>query len=89
MTNAPHDALFKKALSKLAHARAALKSGLPAEVAGAIDFSSLTQVPGSFIDPQFTETQSDLLFSANRDGSPVLLYLLVAHKSDPDRVTPD
>ena len=42
-------------------------------------------VPGTFVDPALSETQSDQLFRVRMaDGSPAYVYCLVEHKSWPD-----
>jgi hypothetical protein len=68
MTESPHDALFQLAFSSVEHASAALRVMLPAELAGAIDFATLSPVPASFVDGKLDGRRSDLLFSANIAG---------------------
>ena len=58
----PHDALFKEVFRKPEHARGALQAAMPAEIASAVDWSSLTRCPGSFVDPVLRERHTDLLF---------------------------
>lgn len=46
----PHDALFKRTFSQVEHAAGLLRAVLPAEVVPRIDWATLEQVPGSFVD---------------------------------------
>jgi hypothetical protein len=58
-------------------AEAELRAVLPAQVVSAVDWSSLRLEPGSVVDPELRETESDLLFTARlRTGRPLLLYVL-------------
>jgi len=51
-----------------------------------VDWETLRQEPGSVVDPELRETESDLLFSARlRTGRPLLLYVLLEHQSSVDR----
>ncbi|KFA90346.1 hypothetical protein Q664_28875 [Archangium violaceum Cb vi76] len=58
---------------------------LPAHVVSEVDGSSLRREPGSVVDPELRETESDLLFTARmRTGQPLLLYVLLEHQSSVD-----
>ena len=57
---------------------------LPRKLARRIDWTSLTLVSGSFIDPEFAATSSDLLFTAKIDGQPAFLYILFEHQNQED-----
>jgi len=80
----PHDKLVKSTFSDLDNARAFLEGHLPRKLARRIDWSSLTLVSGSFIDPEFAATSSDLLFTAKIDGLPAFLYILFEHQNQED-----
>ena len=81
----PHDALFKRTFSQVEHAAGLLRAVLPAEVVPRIDWATLEQVPGSFVDARLAQRHSDLLFSARLvGGGTALLYVLVEHQSEPD-----
>ena len=80
----PHDKLVKSTFSDPDNARAFLKSHLPRELARRMDWNSLTLVSGSFIDPEFAATSSDLLFTAKIDGQPAFLYILFEHQNQED-----
>ncbi|ATB40543.1 transposase [Cystobacter fuscus] len=67
-------------------AEAELRAVLPARLFSAVDWSSLRLEPGSVVDPELRETESDLLFTARlRTGRPLLLYVLLEHQSTVDR----
>ncbi|MEM9462052.1 MAG: Rpn family recombination-promoting nuclease/putative transposase, partial [Myxococcota bacterium] len=88
--HAAHDRLFRHVFSQIEHARGLLRHMLPAALAGRLDWSSLTLVPGSYVDEILKSTASDLLFSIKIRGSkvPVLLYLLLEHQSTQLRLMP-
>ncbi len=60
----PHDKLFKAGFSDPANAAAFLRHQLPEALAVRIIWDALTLEPGTFVDSQFRESESDLLFSA-------------------------
>jgi hypothetical protein len=66
------------------NARAFLENHLPKELAAALDWTSLTLEPCSFIDPQLTSSESDLLFHITLHQSDAFLYLLFEHQSSED-----
>ncbi len=84
MSSAPHDALFKLVLGQPEHARGTLRAVVPAALAEALDWQTLTLRPGSFVDAALTHQHTDLLYSATwRDASEALVYLLFEHQSTP------
>ncbi len=83
-TNTPHDALFKSIFSQPDEVAAELQHVLSDELVAAIDWSTLTLEPGSFVDPELSHHHTDLLFSARASGERVLVYLLFEHQSTPD-----
>lgn len=85
MSSTPHDALFKAVFGQIEHARGALRSVMPPAVAEALDWSTLARYPGSFVDPQFKERHTDLVFSVRwRGGREAVVYLLFEHQSTSD-----
>ena len=69
----PHDALFKGVLGTPEHARGVLRTLVPAALAEALDWQTLTLCPGSFVDEALQEQHTDLLYStAWRDGGDVI-----------------
>ena len=80
MISNPHDALFKAVLGQPEHARGTLRAIVPGALAEALDWSTLTLRPGSFVDAALSHLHTDLLYSATwRDGSEALMYLLFEH----------
>jgi predicted transposase YdaD len=86
VTVRPHDALFKAAFETPAHAAGLFRGVLPPSVVAAIAWETISLVPGSFIDPDLADRQSDLLYAVELRGARALLYLLLEHQSssDPD-----
>ncbi len=81
----PHDKLFKAGFSDPANAAAFLREQIPAPLAARIAWDALQLQPGSFVDSQFRESESDLLFSAPVSGAAdCLVYLLFEHQRSKD-----
>ena len=80
----PHDKLVKSTFSDPDNARAFLQAHLPSNLVRRMDWTSLSLLSGSFIDPEFAATSSDLLFTAKIDGHPVFLYILFEHQNQED-----
>lgn len=88
LTN-PHDHFFKESFSRPEVAHSFFENYLPASVLNILDLNTLVLQKDSFIDPDLSEHFSDLLYQADtRDGRSVFVYLLLEHKSDPERWTP-
>jgi hypothetical protein len=88
MTKRPHDALFKAAFERPSHAAQLLRGLLPADLAAAIAWDTLSLRPGSFVDEQLDDTHTDLLFSVDAGGTEVLVYVLLEHQSKVDPQMP-
>jgi predicted transposase YdaD len=84
MPTSPHDALFKYIFSQPEHAAAQLRAVLPGDIATALDWSTLTLQPGTFVDEQLAGRETDLLFSVPTDGHNSLVYVLFEHQSSSD-----
>jgi hypothetical protein len=84
MSSSPHDALFKSVFSSPEDAAAELASLLPPALAQRLDWSSLTVVPGSFVDETLASTVSDLLYEVRCSGEPLWIHLLFEHQSTAD-----
>ena len=80
----PHDKLVKSTFSDPDNARIFFQAHLPRKLARRMDWNSLSLVSGSFIDPEFAATASDLLFTAKIDGQPAFLYILFEHQNQED-----
>jgi predicted transposase/invertase (TIGR01784 family) len=81
----PHDKLFKEGFGRPANAAAFLREQLPRTVAENIDWEQLALQSGSFIDSQFRQHESDLLFTAPWRDSQCFVYLLFEHQVAEDR----
>ncbi|WPB81108.1 Rpn family recombination-promoting nuclease/putative transposase [Archangium violaceum] len=82
----PHDLFARFTFGHPERAAAALRAALPPHVVSEVDWSSLRREPGSVVDPELRETESDLLFTARlSEGRPLLLYVLLEHQSSVDR----
>jgi predicted transposase YdaD len=82
----PHDLFARFTFGHPERAAAELRAVLPAHVVSQVDWSSLRREPGSVVDPELRETESDLLFTARlRTGRSLLLYVLLEHQSTVDR----
>ncbi|MFL5357049.1 Rpn family recombination-promoting nuclease/putative transposase [Archangium sp.] len=82
----PHDLFVRFTWGQPERAEAELRAVLPPDVVSRVDWSTLRREPGSVVDPELRETQSDLLFSARlRGGQQLLLYILLEHQSSVDR----
>ena len=84
--HAPHDKFFKETFSRPEVAREFFQTYLPSRLAAALDWRTLRVEPGTFVDERLTARHSDLLYSVQVAGQPVLLYCLFEHQStvDPD-----
>jgi hypothetical protein len=86
MIHNPHDALFKGVLGKPEHALGVLRTLVPAPLAEALDWQTLTLCHGSFVDEALQEQHTDLLYSTTwRDGGEVLVDFLFEHQSAPPK----
>lgn len=90
MTTRPHDALFRGVFSERELAVSELCSLLPRAIVDALDWTTLEVEPGSFIDAELSERQSDLLYRIRiheRDEA-AFVYVLQEHQSEPDADMP-
>ncbi len=84
----PHDHLFRFAFSQPEVAQDFVTHYLPADISRELDVDTLSQVEGTFIDETLDKHLSDALFRVNlRSGGEGLIYILIEHKSYPDRMT--
>lgn len=80
----PHDKLFKGTFGDPANAAGFLRWELPHAITAAIDWERLRLEPGSYIDEEYRQTESDLLFSAPIGATECMLYVLFEHQTAPD-----
>jgi len=64
----PHDRLFRAVFSDAAEAAGLLQAAAPRELRETVDWNSLRQVEGTFVDDALRGSETDLLFEA---GCPV------------------
>lgn len=83
----PHDKFFKDVFSKKETAVDFLFNTLPADVLQLLDLGTAEIRKDSFIDDEFKEFFSDLLYEVKLAGSVGYIYVLFEHKSFPDRFT--
>jgi hypothetical protein len=82
----PHDLFVRFTFDHPERAAAELCVALPPHVVAQVDWSTLRRVPGSVVDVELRETETDLLFSARLvGGRPVLFYVLLEHQSSVNR----
>jgi predicted transposase YdaD len=85
----PHDHLFRLAFSQVPQAAAHFRATLPAAVVEAVRWETLQLQPGSFVDPELQQLQSDVLYRAQLQGEgEVCLYVLFEHQARPDALMP-
>jgi predicted transposase/invertase (TIGR01784 family) len=84
--NRPHDYFFRRTFDSAEHARDLLRTFLPAELLEDLQLDTLRREKESFLSPADAESMLDLLYSAQcADGSKVVVYFLMEHKSWVDR----
>ena len=89
MPTKPHDALFKKLLESEERAGAVLREYLPAEIVTRLAPDPPRLMEGTFVSEALRHSQADRLFEVKlTEGTPVLVYALLEHKSTPDKKTP-
>ena len=64
MTQSLHDAMFRAIYGQLEHARGELRTIVPAVLAEALDWSTLTLCPDSLVDSTLSRQYTDLQYSA-------------------------
>jgi hypothetical protein len=84
----PHDRLFRYTFERVEVAEGELRCVLPTAVVDAIDFASLVLEPGSLVDPEHAELETDLLYRAKLSGKDAFLYILFEHQSSADAMMP-
>ena len=77
----PHDKLFKKTFSEKQTAIAFFEAYLPNNLVKHIQFETLKLVPANFIDEEFKEFQSDVIFQVKIKNKISYLYILFEHQT--------
>jgi len=80
-----HDAFVKQTLGRIDLAQNFLQTYLPEEIRAEMDLSTLKACKGEYVDPKLRKHFFDLLFEVQRQGEPSFVYILVEHKSYPDK----
>jgi len=85
----PHDRFFKETFSRIEVARDFVTSALPSEVLARLDLDTPELSKDSYVDERLRSSYSDLLYRVTLagDAGDGLVYLLMEHKSAPDRTT--
>ncbi len=83
----PHDNFFRAVFAQEDNARDLLLSVLPQGTLRLLDLRSIKVEDTTLIDNKLSERHSDLLIRTSLRSVPVLIYILVEHKSYPDRWT--
>jgi predicted transposase/invertase (TIGR01784 family) len=82
----PHDRFCKEVMGQPDIAAEFLSLYLPAQLVALANFNDITPVKGSFVTVELQEYFSDLLFRVRlRTGAEIYVYILLEHKSDPDK----
>ena len=85
-SNTPHNNSAKRFFTDLLLVREFLALNLPQALAKMLDLSTLQIIDGEFVDENHRSHQSDILYQVDTiSGSPIILYILIEHKSNPDK----
>ncbi|NLH36605.1 MAG: Rpn family recombination-promoting nuclease/putative transposase, partial [Thermotogaceae bacterium] len=80
----PHDAFFKFMFGDVEVAQDFLQNYLPTEIAKVVDLKYLTKENNSYIDEQFKESFTDMLYKTRINGEDGYICFLFEHKSYQD-----
>ena len=82
----PHDESFRKVFGDPDLARQLIEHYLPDSVHEQLDLTVLSAESESFVDDKLKNRQGDVLFRTRlKEGGDALVYILLEHKSSPDR----
>ncbi|MBI1290095.1 hypothetical protein GC173_02460 [bacterium] len=84
----PHDRMFRELFTRLDSAAGFLREVIPRAVSERCSWEELQIVPGTWVDEEFNEFESDLLYRVPMQGGELGLYVLLEHQSTPDRWMP-
>lgn len=84
----PHDRFFKKVMNNPLAAQEFIQTHFPSSIAALIDPGSLELTDSGFIDKDFNEYRSDILYKALFKGTPGYLYCLIEHQRKADPLMP-
>jgi predicted transposase YdaD len=82
----PHDESFRKVFDDPDLAQQLIENYLPEPVVKQLDLTVLSADSESFVDDKLKDRQGDVLFRTRlKGGGDALVYVLLEHKSSPDR----
>ncbi|WP_341756318.1 MULTISPECIES: Rpn family recombination-promoting nuclease/putative transposase [unclassified Candidatus Tisiphia] len=81
-----HDKIFRKSMENPIVAKEFLATHLPKDVLALIDSPTLKLEKDSFIEPDLSETISDVLFSVKFNDTDGYIFLLLEHQSTVDQL---
>ena len=81
----PHDRLIKYTFGREESATELLRGYLPKSKKAGRQFDKLEVVPGSFVEPGFGDSHTDILYKLTYKRESCYLYCLFEHQSTPDR----
>ena len=84
--NSPHDRYFRHIMSNPEVVKEFFKKHLPLNIKTAINFETIKPQKDSFIGDNLKLQIAGLLFSAEFNGKPGYIYLLLEHQSVPDKL---
>ncbi|PIF02856.1 MAG: hypothetical protein CR990_00345, partial [Desulfococcus sp.] len=82
----PHDGAFRFGFGDFRVARQFFTTYLPPSVSRHLDLLCLEPVNKSFVDEQFNQRHSDMIYKTRLKGETAFLYLLFEHQSSPDQM---
>ena len=83
--NKIHDKFFKSSMKNDRVARQFFQSYIPHEILCKTDLTTITVEDNSFIDDDFSETEADVVFSAQVNQQLGYFYILCEHQSSVDK----
>lgn len=86
--NNPHDRFFRSSMSNLTVAQEFFSAHLPAKILKQADLSTLKMQSQSFIDADYKEFLTDILYQVDFDRQHGYFYILIEHQSKPQRMMP-
>ncbi|WP_375333726.1 Rpn family recombination-promoting nuclease/putative transposase [Candidatus Tisiphia endosymbiont of Xenochironomus xenolabis] len=81
-----HDEIFRKSMENPIVAKEFLATHLPKDVLALIDSTTVKLEKDSFIEPDLSETISDVLFSVKFNDQDGYIFLLLEHQSTVDKM---
>ena len=85
-----HDHFIRAILADKVIATEYFRNYLPVHVSSKLNFSTLTQIPDTYLSSHLRKSISDIVFSCekNNPDEKAKICLLIEHKSYPDKYTP-